>query len=584
MLKHRTFIAAIALIIGLALGAPAAQAAPIPWRSEDVSFAVREQQLRDFLQEFFSSQGLSVVVSNAVQGTVNGNFNGQPNRIFDDITKAFSLLPYYDGTLVYVYSVSEASTRTVVVPKSLVPRMMRTMDDLRMLNGRHTARSVPAEGMIVLSGSRRFLEQAEELSRNMQVQIAAGPSVFKMFPLRYAWAQDVTLSYAGKQVMVPGVASVLRSLLATPSGAGLYYDQADKPIRPTVEKLRGRGLRSIGEDGRHVVERESVEVDDSPYYQQQPASVNGGDGVRIEAERRLNAVIVRDSKERMPYYEQLIAALDVEPNIIEIEATIVDINTDKLRDLGVNWRYSNANGDEVLFGRGDSSDYSLQPGQNTVPAGKGFFASTTIGDRSFFLSRVNALATEGIAKIVSRPQVVTLSNVEAVVEANTSFFVRIQGEFDVDLFNVQAGTTLRVTPHVMREPGRSARIRLLVNVEDGNLTDASVDQIPVIDRSAINTQTMINEGESLLIGGLVRDKTTKSITKVPLLGDIPLLKHLFRYSRKRTEHVERLFLITPRLVPSQRIAGGESTGSVLKELQSAPPATPPAKPANKRKG
>jgi type III secretion protein C len=568
--------AALALI----LCAPAAYAAPVPWRNEDVSFAVREQPLRNFLEEFFSSQGLSVVVSPVVQGTVNGNFNGQPGRIFDDITKAFSLLPYYDGTLVYVYSVSEASTRTVVVPKSLVPRMMRTMDDLRMLNGRHTARSVPAEGLIVLSGSRRFLEQAEELSRNLQVQISAGPTVFKMFPLRYAWAQDVSLAYAGRTVLVPGVASVLRSLLATPSNAGLYFDQADRPIRPTVEKLRGKGLRSIGEDHR-VIERESVNVEDS--YQQQPAMVNGGDGVRIEAERRLNAVIVRDTKERMPYYDQLIAALDVEPNIIEIEATIVDIDTDRLRELGVNWRYSNANGDEVLFGRGDTSDLSLRPGQNTVPAGQGFFASTTIGDRSFFLSRVNALATDGVAKIVSRPQVVTLSNVEAVVEANTSFFVRIQGEFDVDLFNVQAGTTLRVTPHVMREPGRASRIRLLVNVEDGNLTDASVDQIPVIDRSAINTQTMINEGESLLIGGLVRDRTTKTVTKVPLLGDIPLLKYLFRYSRKRTEHIERLFLITPRLVPAQRIAGGQSTDSVLKELQSPPPAPPP-KPAGKKKG
>ena len=558
-------------LLTFALATSAVKAAPIPWRNEDVSFAVREQPLRDFLQELFSSQGLSVVVSSVVQGTVNGNFNGRPDKIFDDVMKAFSLLPYYDGTLIYVYSVSEASTRTIAVPKSLVGRMMRTMDDLRMLNGRHTARTVSSEGLIVLSGSRRFLEQAEELSRNLQVQVASGPSVFKLFPLRYAWAQDVTLSYAGRQVLVPGVASVLRSLLATPSGAGLYFDQADKPIRPTIEKLRGHGLRSIGEDG-HTVERESVIVDDPP---PQPALVNGGDGVRIEAERRLNAVIVRDSKERMPYYEQLIAALDVEPNIIEIEATIVDINTDKLRDLGVNWRYQNANGDEVLFGRGDNSDLALRAGQNSVPAGQGFFVSSTIGDRSFFLSRVNALATDGIAKIISRPQVVTLSNVEAVVEANTSFFVRIQGEFDVDLFNVQAGTTLRVTPHVMKEAGRPSRIRLLVNVEDGNLTDAAVDQIPVIDRSAINTQTMINEGESLLIGGLVRDKTTTNVTKVPLLGDIPVLKYLFRYSRKRTEHVERLFLITPRLVPAQRITGGESTDSVLKRLQGAPSAPPP---------
>src|SRR5690606_5705990 len=70
--------------------------------------------------------------------------------------------------------------------------------------------------------------------------------------------------------------------------------------------------------------------------------------VRIEADQRLNAVIVRDSAERLPRYEQLIAALDVEPQSLEIEATIIDVNIDRARELGVNWRWNN-DGREAAF-------------------------------------------------------------------------------------------------------------------------------------------------------------------------------------------------------------------------------------------
>jgi type III secretion protein C len=158
------------------------------------------------------------------------------------------------------------------------------------------------------------------------------------------------------------------------------------------------------------------------------------------------------------------------------------------------------------------------------------------------------------------------------VEANRSFYVRVAGEFDVDLFNVIAGTTLRVTPHVFHEGGDALpRIRLLVNIEDGTLTDARVDQIPIVDRSAINTQSLIAEGESLLIGGLVREETSSAVSKVPVLGSIPLLGRLFRRTAKSTARIERLFLITPRLIPASRAAAAAPAP--------APGATPTPAPA-----
>jgi Flp pilus assembly secretin CpaC len=87
----------------------------------------------------------------------------------------------------------------------------------------------------------------------------------------------------------------------------------------------------------------------------------------------------------------------------------------------------------------------------------------------------------------------------------------------------------------------------LVNIEDGQQEAQQVDRIPVVTRSVINTQALLRPQESVLIGGLVREATVDNATKVPLLGDIPIIKHAFRYESKSTERVERLFLISPRL-------------------------------------
>jgi type III secretion protein C len=292
--------------------------------------------------------------------------------------------------------------------------------------------------------------------------------------------------------------------------------------------------------------------------------------VRVEADARLNAVIVRDLPERLSQYEQLIAALDVEPQALEIEATIIDVNTDRLRQLGINWRYTKGRS-SLLFGRGDNSDLLLTPttpAGDITPTGKGGFISAVLGNANQFIARINALEEQGAAKVVSSPQVLTLSNVEAVFDNSSTFFVRVAGRDDVDLFNVSAGTTLRVTPHVFKDRGE-VRIKMLVAIEDGSLSSRTVDTLPVVDRSSINTQAMIFEGESLLVGGITRESSNDEATKVPVLGDVPVIGALFRSTSKNSSRVERMFLISPRLSSGRRVA-----------VEPATPRPAPAAPAS----
>jgi type III secretion protein C len=570
--------------------ASSAYAAPIPWRQQPVSIAARELPLKDFLRDLFAGQGISVFVSESVTGNVNGKFQGPAQNVFESLVKSFALIAYFDGSMVYVYASGEGTSRAIPVSSTHMPSVVRALDAVKMFDSRNTIQALVSEGLLVASGTRRFVDQVEQVARTVQGQASAAPAAFRVFQLKYAWAADATVNYAGRQVNLPGVATMLRSLLGSPARDGAYlappardpanpYQEGNtRMLRPTAARLGGTGMTLLGEAQTPppLAPQPGAPPGAAPQPSGAPRDVGmqtlapdeffsvvadsrvplNSPNVRIESDRRLNAVIVRDSKERMVYYEELIKALDVEPQLIEIEATIIDINSDRLRELGINWRFNGKHAD-VLFGRGDASDRALArdtPSGQITPQGAGLFLSTIIGSADQFISRINALADDNAAHVVARPQVITMSNVEAVLENNRTFYVRVPGAYQVDLFNVVAGTTLRVTPHLVEEGGQM-RIQLLVNVEDGDFAtdpNSRVDQIPVVNKSSINTQAMVINGESLLLGGMARSETSKNTTKVPVLGDIPGLGLLFRSTRDQTTKTERMFLISPRLVSAQR--------------------------------
>jgi type III secretion protein C len=276
----------------------------------------------------------------------------------------------------------------------------------------------------------------------------------------------------------------------------------------------------------------------------------------IQADPRINAVVIRDRPERMGDYAALIQQLDSRPQLLQIDATIIEVQDGALRDLGVDWRLHNRhldlqNGDGkgaaalgyrapgANPGLGDSAD-GLTPGGGMLTA--------VLGDAGrFLMTRVSALEQSNRAKIVSTPKVATLDNVEAIMDQRQRFFVRVAGYQSADLYGLSAGVSLRVLPTVV--PDSDARqIRLDVHIEDGQLTSQMVDQIPVISSSQINTEAFVNDGESLLIAGYESNDDENNVSGVPGLSKVPVLGRLFQHRSKQRSSVQRLFLLTPHVV------------------------------------
>lgn len=552
------------------MGAETAQAVPIPFKRTEVSLSPQGQPLTEFLQEFFGDQGLSVVISSQVRAraaTVSGARGGNPAKVFNSICATNDLISYYDGSAVYVYLASERTTRYANLPPARVEDFVGAFQKMKLGDESNTFTATSGNGLVMITGAPRFVEQVQQLADAINGQSPSNATVFKYYKLRYAWAADMTMTIGNRQQVVPGVASLLRELVAPHGGGG--GGAQDRLLRPSSNKLRGSGLAAVGKpplnppgaEGDSRQEEADITIPPPPANAVIDASTNA----RIVADTFRNAVIVRDTPDRIGMYDRLVQQLDVEPQMVEIEATIIDIDKGKAKKYGIDWRWQNAR-TAVSFGKGAIDRYGRNNladalGQNNISALNqldGFQIGAIVGDAGKFIARINALATDDITNIVARPQVMTLNDTEAVIENSQTLYVPVAGAYDVDLFNVVAGTVLRVTPHLVYENGRR-RIRTIVQIEDGNVkvtqetVAGQLANIPLVTRKAVNTQALIDEGQSLLLGGLITDQDVRHNNKVPILGDVPVLGNLFRQVEKERGRFERLFLITPRLVAANHI-------------------------------
>jgi type III secretion protein C len=585
--------------LGLMLCAALAQAAAIPFKKSTTEIQT-DKTLREILPDFFHDQGLEVVLSPQVaarNGTINGSFKGTYAQVWRRIADSNGLLAYWDGSAVYVYLDSERVTDYTSVPLPLEQQFMSAMGSVNWADAAtgNVWKLEPSTGLVTITGTKRFAEQVKQMALTIAGLGQHETTRFKFYPLKYAWASDTTMNLGNRQVTVPGVASVLRALVGN-DGNGQFSGASERLMSARQRGLRGQGLAGSGQQpppplGNYTVPPQDDDGLTPPSAPLAPTAqrgsveaIAGGGDTRIVADSFRNAIIVRDTPDRLPMYDELIRQLDVPPQMVEIEATIIDVDKKKARQLGINWFYRNhrttvgflsgnqtqadglANKALLLaaLGLGDTS--GLPPLFNN-----GLQIGTILGNPAKFVANINALEDDGVAHVVTRPQVITMNDAEAVIQSNQSVYVPVAGAYNSDLYNVTAGTTLRVTPHLVMENG-TPRIRMMVQIEDGNITyspkDAQDIQYPIVSQNAVNTQAVIQDGQGLLLGGLVQDQSQNNEHKIPVLGDIPLLGYLFKTVQKQRAHTERLFLITPRLVMLNHINGQQTPSSPQVSMES----------------
>ncbi len=577
------------LIAFLAAGADLVSA-QIPWNRQGFSYAAEDKPLTELLRQVCAAQSIPVVISDKVEGTVNGKFIAvEPQALLESLAAAYGLIWFFDGDVLYIYDDSEIDSQIINAPGLDFDQLDRILRDLQIDFGQPRNSLRMTEELVSVAGPPRFVKLVAEVISGLLSSDTAIPDAIEVYPLKYAWAYDTKFESNGTQLTVPGVATVLQQLLPSyASGAlGMAGSSAQPTLPTTVAKLTNTSLPNPYPATRGPAEPEvrralpaSSTVPGGTSVPAEPAGVSDFDPL-ITYDVRLNAVVVRDTKARLRSYRDVIAALDKPVRIIQIQATIIDINVDYSLKYGNQFLFTGKAGSfrgsaSLLAPAADGQQSSITDATANLIDSAGDvirnnglnFSSIVMTNAIDFINRIQLLEQDGMANILSQPTVVTLNNLEAVIQRQQTFYVKVPGTYTTDLYDISTGTVMKVTPHVI-EDGNQFAINMIVSIQDGEIepeTGRQIENLPLTTQDSLNTRAVLRENNSLLIGGLVREERSTDESGVPTIRKVPIIGFFFKQRARTLVRMKRLFLITPKLI-TRSYSPTEDVTPLFDELQ-----------------
>ena len=302
-----------------------------------------------------------------------------------------------------------------------------------------------------------------------------------------------------------------------------------------------------------------VNYSDAVEIQKQIDEIKTPERGKTSVDKRTNMIIMTDVRAKIENAREIVNRLDIPTRQVMIEARIVEASTDFARELGVKWggqyygegTHASAATTGRLFGANIGGNYDSGgqnyavnlPSSNIVGAGLGF-AFSRIGGTTLNLDlRLMAMETNSKGKIISTPKIATLDNETAKIKQGYDYPFKQQDESGnttttwkpVDLL-------LEVTPHITPDN----RVSMAIKTTKNDIQEV-LGETTIATKEA-ETKLLVNDGETIVIGGIIKDTLTWSESKVPFFGDIPVLGWLFKTKYRTTAKTEMLIFITPRII------------------------------------
>ena len=319
----------------------------------------------------------------------------------------------------------------------------------------------------------------------------------------------------------------------------------------------------------------------------------------VTVDQRTNTLVIKDISANLDPVRVLVESLDTQVPQVLIEARIVETNDTFQRQLGIQWggdfSFSQANGNptglifpNVLGVSGAATDNQAPiAGTSATPnfavnlpapvgTGVGGGIGLTMGSVGGAVNlnlRLSALEQQGSARIMSAPKILTLDNREATISQGTSIPISVVSAAGVQTQFVQAVLELTVLPHVTPDGNIQLQIRASKNEPDFQNTGARGD--PTIIQRQAETELLIKDGDTTVIGGIYTRNEGSSVSGVPFFYKIPIIGALFQTRSQSERRNELLIFITPRIVNRAQALGSVSAGAVESDPALSAPAVSP---------
>jgi len=295
-------------------------------------------------------------------------------------------------------------------------------------------------------------------------------------------------------------------------------------------------------------------------------------------DERTNSIILTETEDKIAQFKTLIEQLDIPIRQVMIESRIVIASNNFRKELGITlagdaatrsggnvfeatgtldgFVNADGNGPEAVFidsdGDGVSDDDRNLATSNLVNLGlgetTGSIAFNILTDSLLLGLEISALENSGLAEVVSQPKVITGDKQQATIESGQEIPYQVVTQDGVSIQFREAVLKLDVTPQIT--PDNRVIMDLIINQD--SVSDVEIvsnnSAVPIIDTNELQTRVLVGDGQTIVLGGIFQQNTINGTSKVPLLGDLPVVGRLFRQDVKRDEKQELLIFITPRIL------------------------------------
>jgi type IV pilus assembly protein PilQ len=281
----------------------------------------------------------------------------------------------------------------------------------------------------------------------------------------------------------------------------------------------------------------------------------------VSVDERTNTLLIRDTQESIDEARATISALDIPVKQVLIESRMVTVRDNADEQLGIKWGITSNSSDGATSGSllgADTTNSGLVP--DTISdrlnvnlpvsnaAGRIGFQIANLIDGNILDLELSALETENKGEIIASPRITVANQQEAYIEQGTEIpFVQSTSSGATSVEFKKAVLSLRVTPHIT--PDNRIILNLVVTQDTrGDTVSTSTGPAVAIDTQEISTQVLVENGETIVLGGIFQQTSTSEVTKVPLLGDLPLIGKMFSSQGKLEEKRELLIFVTPKII------------------------------------
>ncbi|MBH2031763.1 MAG: type II secretion system secretin GspD [Pseudomonadales bacterium] len=554
-------------LLGLPAGSPLLAAPASNEQAEERwTINMRDADIEDFVEQIASISGQTLILDPRIKGQVSVISQApltltEVYQLFLSVMSTHGYSVLTEGDQARIVPNTEAKTENsdnanLTGPDALETRLLQVQQTpvseliplIRPLLPQYAhLAAVASSNALIISDRRANIERVQDLINQLD---RASDSDYSVYDMRHGWVQDAVQALQASLKQSQGSSTSNTQVLAdsrsnrliflgTPQARARLLKLAQSLDTPTSRSANTRVIRLRHGDAKRLA---ATLGEISAGLKPAGGSDNAAQPLLIRADEDLNALVLLAEPTTVSLLEDIVRQLDVPRAQVLVEAAIVEMSGDISDALGVQWAIDGRDGKSGLGGV-NFSNTGLSVGtllgaiQSGTPPPGGLPDGAIVGvGNDNFGALITALSATGNSNLLSTPSLLTLDNqkAEILVGQNVPFQT---GSYTTDAAGANnpfttierqdIGVSLKVTPHI----NEGATLRLEIEQEISSLAPSAQAVDLVTNKRSIKSTILADNGQVIVLGGLIQDDVTRSDSKVPLLGDLPLIGGLFRSSK-----------------------------------------------------